>query len=106
MRRGWTAFEETGLKDKLMERYYAGALLIGISAGAIQLGLKGWDEDGAVRHPAPGAVRRRRPRRALLVGPRSAPSPRRASMPAASASPRAAAPSTIPTTPSSRSAIR
>jgi hypothetical protein len=43
---GWTAFEESGLKDKLMERYYAGAVLIGISAGAIQLGLKGWDEDG------------------------------------------------------------
>jgi hypothetical protein len=45
VRQGWTAFEEAGLKDKLMERYYAGALLIGISAGAIQLGLKGWDED-------------------------------------------------------------
>jgi hypothetical protein len=43
---GWTAFEETGVKDKLAERYYAGALLVGISAGAIQLGLKGWDEDG------------------------------------------------------------
>ncbi len=46
VRRGWTAFEKTGLKDRLMERYYAGALLIGISAGAVQLGLKGWDEDG------------------------------------------------------------
>jgi hypothetical protein len=46
VRRGWTAFEETGIKDKLTERYYAGALLVGISAGAIQLGLKGWDEDG------------------------------------------------------------
>ncbi len=45
-RRGWTAFEESGVKDKLAERYYAGALLIGISAGALQLGLKGWDEDG------------------------------------------------------------
>jgi len=45
-RRGWTAFEETGVKDKLMERYYAGALLVGISAGAVQLGLKGWDDDG------------------------------------------------------------
>ncbi len=28
-----------------MERYYAGAVLIGISAGAVQLGLKGWSED-------------------------------------------------------------
>ncbi len=46
VRLGWTAFEESGLKDKLTERYYAGALLIGISAGAIQLGLKGWDENG------------------------------------------------------------
>ncbi|MFL6237244.1 MAG: Type 1 glutamine amidotransferase-like domain-containing protein [Thermoanaerobaculia bacterium] len=46
VRRGWTAFEETGVKDKLMERYYAGALMVGISAGAVQLGLKGWDDDG------------------------------------------------------------
>lgn len=46
VRRGWTAFEETGVKDKITERYYAGALLIGISAGALQLGLKGWDEEG------------------------------------------------------------
>jgi hypothetical protein len=46
VRLGWTALEETGVKDKLMERYYAGALLIGISAGAVQLGLKGWDDDG------------------------------------------------------------
>jgi Peptidase family S51 len=45
VRRGWTAFAETGVKDKLAERYYAGALLIGISAGALQLGLKGWDEE-------------------------------------------------------------
>jgi hypothetical protein len=46
VRQGWTAFEESGIREKLGERYYAGALLIGISAGAIQLGLKGWDEDG------------------------------------------------------------
>jgi hypothetical protein len=46
VRQGWTAFEESGVKDKLRERYYAGALLIGISAGAVQLGLKGWDEEG------------------------------------------------------------
>jgi hypothetical protein len=45
---GWTAFEKTGVKDKLMARYYAGALLIGISAGAIQLGLKGWGEEDGV----------------------------------------------------------
>lgn len=44
--RGWRVFESTGLKDKLVERYYGGALLIGVSAGAVQLGLKGWDEAG------------------------------------------------------------
>lgn len=47
VRRGWTVFEETGLKEKLVERYYAGAILIGVSAGAVQLGLKGWTEDGS-----------------------------------------------------------
>jgi cyanophycinase len=46
VRRGWTVFEETGLKEKLVERYYAGAILIGVSAGAVQLGLKGWSEEG------------------------------------------------------------
>ena len=39
--RGWRAFERNGLKNKVIERYYDGALLIGISAGAIQLGLYG-----------------------------------------------------------------
>lgn len=46
VRRGWEAFRAAGLNDKLVERYYAGALLLGVSAGAVQLGLKGWDEDG------------------------------------------------------------
>ncbi len=40
--RGWRAFEDNGLKQKVVERYYTGALLIGISAGAVQLGLHGW----------------------------------------------------------------
>lgn len=45
---GWTVFEETGLKDRIVSRYYAGALLLGVSAGAVQLGLKGWsDEEGS-----------------------------------------------------------
>jgi hypothetical protein len=47
VRQGWRAFEEMGLRDKLVERYYAGAILIGVSAGAVQLGLKGWSDDGA-----------------------------------------------------------
>jgi hypothetical protein len=41
---GWDTFQENGLQQKIIERYYAGALLIGISAGAVQLGLKGWNE--------------------------------------------------------------
>jgi cyanophycinase len=45
VRRGWTVFQETGIKDKILERYYGGAILLGVSAGAVQLGLKGWDED-------------------------------------------------------------
>jgi len=46
-RRGWEVFVETGLKEKLAASYYAGSLLVGVSAGAVQLGLKGWDEDGS-----------------------------------------------------------
>lgn len=46
VRRGWDAFKAAGLDQKLVERYYSGALLLGISAGAVQLGLKGWDETG------------------------------------------------------------
>lgn len=42
--RGWDVFQETGLQQKIVERYYAGALLMGVSAGAVQLGLKGWNE--------------------------------------------------------------
>ncbi len=42
--RGWRTFEQNGLKQKLVERYYTGALLFGISAGAVQLGLYGWHQ--------------------------------------------------------------
>ncbi|HTX96721.1 MAG TPA: Type 1 glutamine amidotransferase-like domain-containing protein [Mycobacterium sp.] len=38
MRRGWNAFEKTGMKDAILCRYAEGAVLVGISAGAIQLG--------------------------------------------------------------------
>lgn len=47
VRRGWQAFVESGIKDKLVERYYAGALLMGVSAGAVQLGIVGSDDDGS-----------------------------------------------------------
>lgn len=45
-RRGWEVFQGNGLQQKIVERYYAGALLMGVSAGAVQLGLKGADDRG------------------------------------------------------------
>ncbi len=45
--RGWRAFESNGLKQKVAERYHAGALLIGISAGAVQIGLHGYHQGAA-----------------------------------------------------------
>jgi hypothetical protein len=44
--RGWRAFERNGLKQILVRRYYEGLLLMGVSAGAVQLGLGGWGEGG------------------------------------------------------------
>jgi hypothetical protein len=42
---GWDVFELTGLREAVAQRYYGGSLLLGVSAGAVQLGLKGWNED-------------------------------------------------------------
>jgi cyanophycinase-like exopeptidase len=39
--RGWDVFCATGMRDLIVQRYHAGATLIGISAGAVQLGLYG-----------------------------------------------------------------
>ena len=36
--RGWKIFVETGLREEIIARYQGGAVLIGISAGAVQLG--------------------------------------------------------------------
>jgi cyanophycinase len=36
--KGWSAFKENGLEHLIVRRYFEGALLIGISAGAVQLG--------------------------------------------------------------------
>jgi len=44
--RGWRSFQETGLKDLIVDRYHQGAVLIGVSAGAVQLGILGWPEEG------------------------------------------------------------
>lgn len=45
VRQGWEVFRTTGLQQKIVERYYGGALLLGVSAGAVQLGLKGWEDE-------------------------------------------------------------
>lgn len=41
VRRGWDTFEKTGMKDVILDRYTQGAILVGISAGAVQLGRYG-----------------------------------------------------------------
>jgi cyanophycinase len=37
--RGWQAFEQNGIKDVVPRKRYDGAVLVGVSAGAVQLGL-------------------------------------------------------------------
>jgi len=36
--RGWRVFEQSGLGEAITARYFAGATLVGVSAGAVQLG--------------------------------------------------------------------
>jgi cyanophycinase len=43
---GWHLFNETGIKELIIRRYYEGVILIGISAGAVQLGLCGLIDSG------------------------------------------------------------
>ena len=38
VRLGWNTFERTGMKDVIVERYVHGAIVVGVSAGAVQLG--------------------------------------------------------------------
>ncbi|HEY0171222.1 MAG TPA: Type 1 glutamine amidotransferase-like domain-containing protein [Pyrinomonadaceae bacterium] len=45
--RGWGVFVETGMREFVVRRYYEGAVLMGVSAGAVQLGLHGLLERGA-----------------------------------------------------------
>jgi cyanophycinase len=45
--RGWNAFTRVGLNELIIKRYYEGAMLIGISAGAVQLGMFGLIEEEA-----------------------------------------------------------
>lgn len=41
VRLGWNTFEKTGMKDVILDRHAKGAVLVGISAGAVQLGRHG-----------------------------------------------------------------
>lgn len=41
VRLGWNTFEETGMKEAILDRHAEGAVLVGISAGAVQLGRYG-----------------------------------------------------------------
>lgn len=48
--RGWRAFEASGMRGMIERRYWDGAVLVGVSAGAVQLGSAGWpagDPDAA-----------------------------------------------------------
>src|SRR5215207_3261208 len=39
--KGWGVFVETGMREFVVRRYNEGAVLLGVSAGAVQLGLYG-----------------------------------------------------------------
>lgn len=45
--RGWLAFASSGVGEAVERRYHAGAVLVGVSAGAVQLGAAGWPEGDA-----------------------------------------------------------
>ena len=45
---GWRVFLNNGLSEHIVRRYFEGALLIGVSAGAVQLGLCGLAADGSL----------------------------------------------------------
>lgn len=43
--RGWRAFEASGMREIVEQRYRDGAVLVGVSAGSVQLGTAGWPAD-------------------------------------------------------------
>ena len=45
---GWRVFLTNGLSEHIVRRYFEGATLIGVSAGAVQLGLCGLAADGSL----------------------------------------------------------
>ncbi len=42
---GWRILDQTGMGQDIIQRYYDNAVLIGVSAGAVHLGLKGWESE-------------------------------------------------------------
>lgn len=44
VRQGWRVMRRNGIYSKIIEGYYTGAVLMGVSAGAVQLGLHGFTE--------------------------------------------------------------
>lgn len=45
VRHGWEVLTDNGLAGRLPELHWSGALLVGVSAGAVQLGCFGWDDE-------------------------------------------------------------
>jgi peptidase E len=45
VQRGWEVFNKNGVRQAVVKRYLEGAVLIGISAGSVQLGWYGWPAD-------------------------------------------------------------
>lgn len=45
--RGWRIFEQSGLQEAITKRYFEGAVLLGVSAGAVQLGWAAAPEEDA-----------------------------------------------------------
>lgn len=42
---GWRKFETSGVRELIVEKYLDGAILMGVSAGAMQLGLYAWPDE-------------------------------------------------------------
>lgn len=48
VKKGWATFVRNGLSEILARRYLEGVVLIGVSAGAVQLGRRAWPDGEAV----------------------------------------------------------
>ena len=53
VRVGWDTFEKTGMRELILNRYARGAVLVGVSAGAVQLGRYGIAETSESPSTAP-----------------------------------------------------